>query len=300
MLPGATLPAVRYYVTPGRRRRSCAGPRPARDAEAGLAEVLAIWKDGGGRLLELPGPGPGIVACGALPGAAVPCPAWTAELMAAAGMAGGPGPVREGTGLGLASAVITPALLDEALAGVPGRRARKITPRLAMQIELARALMPGTAAGTLRAMAQRPREADPGYDLPAASSLSDAGSFVQVRPLVNLLAGLCGQIGPVPLPGVAAPCLPPAGTPDGDQAAVRLRPLAGGPWSGGRWHGLRVLAKDGTVRTVAGPKGSDRKASGGQSRNAAHFGRPASAGAPAGILLTLKRPQSAQEANLLS
>jgi hypothetical protein len=130
-------------------------------------------------------------------------------------------------------------------------------------------------------MAQRPREADPGYDLPAASSLSDADSFLQVRPLVNLLAGLCGQIRPVPLPGVAAPSLPPAGTPDGDQAAVRLRPLAGGPWSGGRWHGLRVLAKDGTVRTVADPKGSDRKASGGQSRNAAHFGRPASTGAPA-------------------
>ena len=54
--------------------------------------------------------------------------------------------MREGTGLGLASAVITPALLDEALAGVPARRARKITPRLAMQVSLARALMPGTAA----------------------------------------------------------------------------------------------------------------------------------------------------------
>src|SRR6266446_64455 len=196
MLPGATLPAARYYVTPGRRRRSCAGPRPAprrgarrkrpaRDAEAGLAEVMAmpaIWKDAGGRLLELAGPGPGIVACGALPGAAAPGPAWT--------------------GLGLASAVITPALLDEALAGVPARRARKITPRLAMQVSLARALMPGTAAGTLRVLAQRPREADPGYDLPAASSLSDADSFLQVKPLVNLLAGLCGQVRAVPLPGV--------------------------------------------------------------------------------------------------
>jgi hypothetical protein len=239
----------------------------------------AIWKDADGRLLELPGPGPGIVACGALPGAAAPGPAWTAEHLAAAGIAGEPGRVREGTGLGLASAVITPALLDAALAGVPARRARKITPRLAMQIELARALMPGTAAGILRAMAQRPREASPGYDLPAASSLSDAGSFLGVRPLVNLLAGLCGQVSGVPLPGVAAPCLPAGG----DRAAIRLRPLArpGGPWSGGRWHGLRVLAKDGTVRTVAGPKGSDPKAAGGQSRNAAHFGRPASTGTPA-------------------
>jgi hypothetical protein len=44
-----------------------------------------------------------------------------------------PGPVREGTGQGLASVVLTPALLDAALARVPGRRSRKITPRLAMQ-----------------------------------------------------------------------------------------------------------------------------------------------------------------------
>src|SRR6266568_5019862 len=247
MLPGATLPAARYYVTPGRRRRSCAGPRPAprrgarrkrpaRDAEAGLAEVMAmpaIWKDAGGRLLELAGPGSGIVACGALPGAAAPGPAWTAEHLAAAGIAGEPGRVREGTGLGLASAVITPALLDEALAGVPARRARKITPRLAMQVSLARALMPGTAPATLRVLAQRPREAEPGYDLPAASSLSDADSFLQVRPFLRLLAGLCGQVRPVPLPGVPPACLPAAG----DRAAGRLCPLAGGPWRDGRWHG---------------------------------------------------------------
>ena len=234
----------------------------------------AIWKDAGGRLLELAGPGSGIVACGALPGAAAPEPAWTAGQLAAAGIAAEPGPVREGTGLGLASAVLTPALLDEALAGLPGRRPRKITPRLAMQVSLARALMPGTAAGTLRAMAQRPREADPGYDLPAASSLSDADSFLQVKPFLRLLAGLCGQIRPVPLPGVAAVCLPAPGTPGGQRTAIRLRPLAGGPWRDGRWHGLRVLAKDGTVRNVADPRGSDRKGSAGQSRNAAHFGRP--------------------------
>jgi hypothetical protein len=232
----------------------------------------AIWKDPGGRLVELPGPGGGIVVCGALPGAAAPGPAWTADQLAAAGIAGEPGPVREGTGLGLASAVLTPALLDVALDGVPARRARKITPRLAMQVSLARALMPGTAPATLRVLAQRPREAERGYDLPAASSLSDADSFLQVRPFLRLLAGLCGQAGPVPLPGV-----PPAG----DRAAVRLRPLAGGPWRDGRWHGLRVLAKDGTVRNVADPKGSDRKGSGGQSRNAAHLGRPASTGTPA-------------------
>ena len=299
MLPAATLPAARYYVAPGRRRRACGRGLPAsrrearrrkdqaRDAEAGLAEVMAmpaIWKDAEGRLLEFPGAGSGIVACGALPGAAAPGPAWTPELMAAAGVTDEPGPVREGTGLGLASAVITPALIDEvALAGVPARKARKLTPRLAVQVALARGLVPGTAAATLRALAQRPREADPGYDLPAPSSLSDVDSFLQVRPFLRLLAGLCGQIRAAPLPGVTAPCLPGPGTPGGDRAAVRLRPLTrlGGPWRDGRWHGLRVLAKDGTVRTVADPKRNDRKGTGGQSRNAAHFGRPASTGAAA-------------------
>jgi hypothetical protein len=285
MLPPATVPGARDHVTPpdaaaedGREQRA------QRDAEAGLAEVMAmpsVWKDAGGRLTELPGAGGGIVACGALPGAAAPEPAWTAEQMAAAGITAVPGPVREGTGLGLASAVLTPALLDAALAGMPARRSRKITPRLAMQVSLARALMPGSAPAALRTLAQRPREADPGYDLPAASSLSDADSFLGARPLVNLLAGLCGQVRPVPLPGVTAVCLPAARTPAGQRAAVRLRPLEGGPWSGGRWHGLRILAKDGTVRNVADPKGSDRKGSAGLSRNAAHFGRPASTGADA-------------------
>jgi hypothetical protein len=296
MLPAATLPAARYYLTPARRRRAggraLAGPRggkkPARDAAAGLAEVLAmpaIWKDAAGNLVELPGPGGGIVVCGALPGAAAPVPVWTVAGLAAAGVAAEPGRVREGTGLGLVSCVTGPALIDQALAGTPARRARKITPRLAMELSLARALEPGTAPAVLRRLAQRPREADPGYDLPAASSLSDADAFLQVKPFLRLLALLAGEVRPVPPPGVT-PVFPPPGTADGDRAAVRLRPLArpGGPWREGRWHGLRVLAKDGTVRAVADPKGADRKSADrksehGTSRNAAHFGRPASTGA---------------------
>ncbi|MGH3193445.1 MAG: hypothetical protein ACRDOL_40565, partial [Streptosporangiaceae bacterium] len=130
MLPHATVPAARPSVT-------APAVEVPRDAAAGLAEVMAmpaIWRDAGGRLLELPGPGSGIVACGALPGAAAPAPAWTAGELAAAGVPEPAGRVREGTGLGPASAVLTPALPD-------------------------------------RALAQRPREADPGYDLPAASSL---------------------------------------------------------------------------------------------------------------------------------
>ena len=95
--------------------------------------------------------------------------------------------------------------------------------------------------------------------------------------------GCAGRFSAAPLPGVPAPCLPPPGTPPGDALAVRLRPAGrpGGPWREGRWHGLRVLAKDGTVRVVADPEGADRKGTGGQSRNAAHFGRPASTGADA-------------------
>jgi hypothetical protein len=243
----------------------------------------AIWKDAAGTLVERAGPGGGVVVCGALPGAAAPVPAWTVAGLAAAGVAAEPGRVRDGTGLGLVSCVAGPALIGQALAGTPARRARKITPRLAMELSLARGLEPGTAPAVLRALATRPREADPGYDLPAASSLSDADAFLQVKPFLRLLALLCGQVRPVPLPGVTAPCLPPAGTADGDRAAARLRPLArpGGPWRDGRWHGLRVLAKDGTVRAVADPKGTDRKSEHGTSRNAAHFGRPASTGAPA-------------------
>jgi len=296
MLPAATLPAARYYVTPARRRacgRGLPGPRreprrrkePARDAAAGLAEVMAmpaIWKDATGNLLELPGPGGGIVVCGALPGAAAPVPAWMPGELAAAGVPTSPGPVREGTGLGLVTSVTGPALIDEALAGTPARRARKITPRLMMELSLARALEPGTAPAVLRQLAQRPREADPGYDLPAASSLSDADAFLQVKPFLRLLALLSGEVRPVPLPGVT-PVFPPPGTADGDRAAIRLRPLQrpGGPWRDGRWHGLRAMAKDGTARVVADPKGADRNGEHGQSRNAAHFGRPASTGAPA-------------------
>ena len=111
MLPAATLPAARYYVTPARRRpawRGLPGPRrearrreePARDAAAGLAEVMAmpaIWRDATGNLLELPGPGGGIVVSGALPGTAAPVPAWSGEL-AAAGVAAEPGPGRTGWG----------------------------------------------------------------------------------------------------------------------------------------------------------------------------------------------------------
>src|SRR5260370_24566439 len=110
--------------------------------------------------------------------------------------------------------------------------------------------------------------------------MSDADSFLQVKPFLRLLAGLCGQIRPVPLPGVAAVCLPAPGTPGGQRTAIRLRPLAGGPWRDGRWHGLPVLAKDGTVRNVADPTGSDRKGSGGGVPNAAPF-RPAARHGPA-------------------
>ena len=104
------LRQYRLPPDPSRRRaaRRAAAARPAGkagragrrsrrgDAAAGLAEVLAIqaiWRDAAGRLAELPGPGSGIVACGALPGAVAPVPAWTAGELAAAGVAAEPGRV---------------------------------------------------------------------------------------------------------------------------------------------------------------------------------------------------------------
>src|SRR6266581_369588 len=77
----ARCPVLRHaWPAPAILCRAAAGAAAggAPDAEAGLAEVMAmpaIWKDAGGRLLELAGPGSGIVACGALPGAAAPGPA---------------------------------------------------------------------------------------------------------------------------------------------------------------------------------------------------------------------------------
>ena len=284
MLPPATVPGAAGGVTPpDAAARDGREQRAPRDAATGRAEVMAmpaICRDAGGWLTELPWRAEGSWRAGRCrarrpPGQRGRRISWRRP--------GSPGS-RDRCGRGRAG-----ARLGGAHASVAGRGAGRAAggavaedqPRLAVQIELARALMPGTAAGTLRTLAQRPREADPVYDLPASSSLSDADSSLGVRPLVNLLAGLCGQVRAVPLPGAAAVCLPAAGTPGGQRTAVRLRPLEGGPWSGGRWHALRVLAKDGTVRNVADPKGSDRKGTGGQSRNAAHFGRPASTGAPA-------------------
>lgn len=236
MLPAATVPAARGSATPPdhaagggasvplRERRK----GPVRDAAAGLAEVMAmpaIWGDAGSRLAELPGPGSGIVACGALPGVVSPAPAWTAGELAAAGSrrpragAGGdragagiggayPGAAGSGAGRGAGRA----GAEDHAAAGGagvpgPGAGARSC---------------PGGAAG---AGAAAPG-ADPGYDLPAASSLSDAGSFLLVRPFPRLLAGLFGEVRAAPLPGVARTC-PRPGRPPGNGR----RPGCG-PWNG--------------------------------------------------------------------
>src|SRR5260370_41806457 len=98
-----------------------------------------------------------------------------------------------------------------------------ITPRLAMMMSQARALEPGAAPAVLRQLAQRPREADPGYDLPAASSLSAADAFLQVKPLLRLLALLSGAVPPGPPPG-AKPVLPPAGVAARAPGAIRPPP----------------------------------------------------------------------------
>src|SRR5260370_518772 len=147
----------------------------------------------------------------------------------------------------------------------PGRGGRRGGPAGGRGAVLGGGVVGGGAGGAVRAMGQGPGEADPGYDLPAASSLSDADSFLQVKPFLRLLAGLCGQIRPVPLPGVAAVCLPAPGTPGGDRTATRLRPFAAGPWRDRPSHRLRDPLQDGTAPppaapTLRAPQGSRREA----------------------------------------
>ena len=104
MLPAATLPAARYPSRlPGSPLRAgaagaAAGGGPPGGAAAGTGGGPGRGAGDAGDLAgrgrepaELPGPGWGIVACGALPGAVAPVPAWTAGELAAAGVPAEPG-----------------------------------------------------------------------------------------------------------------------------------------------------------------------------------------------------------------
>ena len=113
MLPGATLPAARYYVTPGQRRRSCAARRPAprrgahgkRQARMRRRAWLRCWRcRRSGRHPRAGSSFPGLVRGSWRAGrcqARRPGPTWTTETWQRPDRRGA-GRVREGKGLGLA------------------------------------------------------------------------------------------------------------------------------------------------------------------------------------------------------
>ena len=293
MLPPATLPgaaAVRHAAWPGRDAGCAAGAAPGsgrRDAEAGLAEVMAmpaIWKDAGGRLAELPGAGGGSWRAGRCRARRPPEPAWTAEQLAAAGVAEEPGPVREGTGLGLASAVLTPALLDEALAGVPARRPRKITPRLAMQVEPGAGADARDGCGDAAAAGAAAPGSRPGHmTCRRRRRCRTRTASCRSGRSCGCWPGCAGRSARSRCPASRRRACRRRGRRAGTRTAVRLRPAGRRAGRGGRAAGTGCGCWPRTAPSARSPtrRAADRKGTGGQSRNAAHFGRPASTGAPA-------------------
>jgi hypothetical protein len=255
-----------------------------------LAELLAtgsLWRDADGVIEEGPVPPEGIVVIGAKAGAYAPALDAVAAPRAA-------GPVTGGAGLGLLSALLTPAVIGDALAraGVPAPRAVRCTsPVLAAEVILAaplhRAAMSMTAVW--EAHTGRARESDAGYDPPGKSSVSDAACYVGAKAIAYVLAAVIGPPRPArqaPAPDPAgdgkppAVCCPACGSPftaatAGNAGRALSGPVTaepGGGWCCGLWHGLRAVAEDGTHFDVLRGPGGDASA------NSVHFGSPKGSG----------------------
>ena len=226
---------------------------PPRDAAASLAavsELGCLWRGADGTVTEGAVPGNGTVVIGAAAGAYAP---GTGVTDLAAGAGGG---VTGGVGAGLLSAVFTAGRIGAALdaAGVPARAVRKTSAVLTAQVLLAVPFhRDRSMAAVWRHLTARGREADPGYDPPAKSSISDAVHYLGVKVPAFALAAV---IGTPPPPGSGSDHASP-GDPGGGAAGPRGM---SGPvtcaddrgWSGGRWHGHRVKATDGTHFALPG------------------------------------------------
>jgi hypothetical protein len=244
---GAAVPAVpgtrpRGQVRAGRRRA------PARDAAASLgmvAELGCLWRGADGTITAGPVPGNGTVVIGTAAGAHAP----GTDVTRLAGQVPAPGGVTGGAGAGLLSAVFTPGRIAAALAaaGVPARAVRSTSAQLTAEVLLAAPFHRGTSMEKVwRAVTARGRETDAGYDPPAKSSISDAAHFLGVKVPAFLLAAVIG--GP-----------PPPGQPGPGPGTAGQRGMSGpvtcqdeGGWSGGLWHGHRVLVTDGTHFALRG------------------------------------------------
>jgi len=287
MLPCATLPAAgvpsadggsNVPVSAGAGEGAAAGaarPRgqvradrrrtPLRDAAASLRmvpELGCLWRGADGTVTEGAVPGNGTVVIGAAAGAHAPG-------IDAAGLAGqaaqAAGGILGGVGAGLLSAVFTPGRIGAAVAAaaVPARAVRSASALLTAEVLLAAPFHRDKSMQAVwRAVTVRGRETDAGYDPPAKSSISDASHFLGVKVPAFLLAAV---IGAPPPPGPDGSFAPPPGSAFVSPArgAAGERGMSGPVtceddrgWSGGRWHGLRVLATDGTHFALRGKAGT--------------------------------------------
>ena len=212
-----------------------------------VAELGCLWRGADGKVTAGPVPGNGTVVIGAAAGAHAP----GIDVTHLAGQAGrAPGGVTGGVGGGLLSAVLTPGRIDAALAAaaVPARAVRNTSAQLTAEVLLAAPFhRDKSMTAVWRAVTARGRESDTGYDPPAKSSISDASHFLGVKVPAFLLAAV---IGSPPPPGQPGPGGPGAAGPRGMSGPVTCEDDSG--WSGGLWHGHRVLVTDGTHFALRG------------------------------------------------
>jgi hypothetical protein len=212
-----------------------------------VAELGCLWRGADGKVTAGPVPGNGTVVIGAAAGAHAP----GIDVTHLAGQAGqAPGGVTGGVGDGLLSAVLTSGRIDAALAAaaVPARAVRNTSAQLTAEVLLAAPFhRDKSMTAVWRAVTVRGRESDTGYDPPARSSISDASHFLGVKVPAFLLAAV---IGSPPPPGQPGPGGPGAAGPRGMPGPVTCEDDSG--WSGGLWHGHRVLVTDGTHFALRG------------------------------------------------
>jgi len=261
-----------------------------RDADAALVELQAmgsLWRNADGVIEEGPVPPGGIVVIGAKPGAYAPGLDATAAPRVA-------GPVTDGAGLGILSALLSPRLIGGALqrAGVPARAVRSTSPMLATETILVAPLHRATmnVPAVWDAHVGRSRETHPGYDPPGKSAISDAGHYVGAKTLAHVLAAVIGPprlARQIPAPDLAGGHPRPAAfycpacrspftaAAAGNTSRALSGPVTtapGGGWCCGLWHGLRATAEDGTHFGLLRGPGKHT------SQNSMFFGSPKGSG----------------------